>query len=80
LQEVKFTTDDKAKQVPPFRVTFPSAESKEKKLLVEPYAHTVAVGPYPEDKPKANPIRFTAVQGTTFFFLFEYASNNNLHF
>jgi len=75
--QVKCTTDDPSKQVPPFRLTFPEArppqkrkhpgdqkeeEGEEKRtLVVEPYT-VPNRGPYPYNQPKRNTVPFTSTQ------------------
>lgn len=59
---------------PPYRLTIPSAVARpsasrtqiddaavQPYIIVEPYS-ALAAGPYPEDAPRMNPIRFTAMQ------------------
>ncbi|XP_062863448.1 RNA helicase aquarius isoform X2 [Trichomycterus rosablanca] len=72
---VKVTEEDPAKQVPPFRITFPVQNVKGKKrkadedeqkeednvLKVEPHV-TPNRGPYPYNQPKRNNILFTPTQ------------------
>jgi intron-binding protein aquarius len=69
----QFTTEDRDKLVPPFRITFPSPsdvngendksqdKDQNKPLVVEPYVPPNP-GPYPYNKPKQNQIPFTPIQ------------------
>jgi intron-binding protein aquarius len=58
-REVVMLPEDPAKQVRPFRVKFPADDAGP--ITVEAYTAPYA-GPYPEDQPKLNTVRFTPVQ------------------
>ncbi|XP_022090524.1 intron-binding protein aquarius-like [Acanthaster planci] len=72
--DVKVTTEDPAKQKPPFRITFPVTPgggkkrkqpgddgTEQKQLVVEPHVIPNR-GPYPYNQPKRNAIPFTPTQ------------------
>jgi intron-binding protein aquarius len=59
-REVELLPADVSKQVRPFRVQFADTTDKGK-VTVEAYVPPYP-GPYPEDKPKLNAVRFTDVQ------------------
>lgn len=64
--EVHFANqEDEAALRPPFRITFPPASASEEAaagpLVVEAYTPPNP-GPYPQDQPPRNAVRFTSVQ------------------
>jgi intron-binding protein aquarius len=65
-QQIEFDSSDPSEFItPPFKITFPARSQPLLKegdiLVVKPYKH-VNMGPYPQNVPRTNVIRFTPVQ------------------
>ncbi len=60
-RKVSFKPNGKGQTVAPFRITFPDDKDENGEIIGEAYL-PAEPGPYPEDKPKMNSVRFTPVQ------------------